>query len=78
LLDPLVTEALSRISSFLQSECSLSSASFDRVAFAFCAIKTNAVGVVGSTWQAVYPVVAMASHSCLPNLDPMPQVLLYL
>ncbi len=46
----------------------------DLVRHAHGALRTNAIGFHGLSSSALYPLVAKASHSCLPNMEPLPQV----
>lgn len=41
---------------------------------AFGVLKTNAIGLHGLNARGLYPLIALMSHSCVSNLDPMIQM----
>ena len=71
--DPAVRETLKRISVFLTDVLSLDFCGEPAVRHAFGALRTNCVGFGRASASALYPVVALMSHSCRPNLEAMPQ-----
>ncbi len=75
--DEHVSKALSSAATFLgRLDLGLSSDVDveDLVRHAHGALRTNAIGFHGLSSSALYPLVAKASHSCLPNMEPLPQV----
>ncbi len=77
--DDNVASGLSKVTAFLQrltkhdQLCASISELGEMVRHAYGAVNTNATGFLGRHASAVYPVVAVSSHSCSPNLEPMPQ-----
>lgn len=74
LTDPNVKEALTRITKFFRERLRLRDCAIDDVLHAFGVLRTNSMSFRDLKAVSLYPIIAIASHSCVPNLDAMPQL----
>ena len=64
--DEELNEALNKTHYFIKVYAKLDFVSLDDVKWAFGVLQTNAIGL--PMGRALYPLVSIMSHSCVPNL----------
>jgi len=69
--DAQVCEGLSRMTSYFQQGLGLDWVTPASVQNAFGILKTNAIGIRDKSGRGLFPTVAILSHSCYANLEPI-------